>query len=50
VATYARELEHFHACVRAGETCRTPAEQGARDVHLLAEIYRAALDRRTALA
>jgi len=49
-ATYARELEHFHACVRARETCRTPAEQGARDVHLLARIYRAALDRREALA
>ena len=52
VATYARELEHFHACVRARDTvaCRTPAEQGARDVHLLAEIYRATVDRRTALA
>jgi predicted dehydrogenase len=49
-ATYAGELEHFHACVRARETCRTPAEQGARDVHLLAAVYRAALDRREALA
>jgi predicted dehydrogenase len=50
VATYARELDHFLACVRARDTCRTPAEQGARDVRLLAEIYRTALDRRTALA
>jgi predicted dehydrogenase len=50
VATYARELEHFHACVRTREPCRTPAEQGARDVHLLANIYRAALDRPAALA
>jgi len=49
-ATYARELEHFHACVRASETCRTPPEDGARDVRLLAEIYRAALDRRPAIA
>jgi predicted dehydrogenase len=49
-ATYAREFEHFHACVRAREPCRTPAEQGARDVHLLAEIYRSTLDCRAALA
>jgi predicted dehydrogenase len=42
--TYTRELEHFHACVRAREACRTPAEQGARDVRLLAETYRASLD------
>ena len=50
VATYARELEHFAACVRTREPCRTPAEQGARDVHLLADVYRATLERRTALA
>jgi predicted dehydrogenase len=49
-ATYARELEHFHACVLGREACRTPAEQGARDVRLLAEVYRATLDRREALA
>jgi predicted dehydrogenase len=41
--SYARALEHFHACVRRGLTCRTPAEQGARDVALLAELYRAAI-------
>jgi predicted dehydrogenase len=40
---YARSLEHFHACVTRGEPCRTPAEQGARDVALLAELYRAAI-------
>jgi len=49
-ATYAGELEHFHACVYGHERCRTPAEQGARDVHLLAAVYRATLDRREALA
>jgi predicted dehydrogenase len=48
--TYAGELEHFHACVRAQEPCRTPPEQGARDVRLLADVYRATLDRREALA
>jgi predicted dehydrogenase len=40
---YARSLEHFHACIARGEPCRTPAEQGARDVALLAELYRAAI-------
>ncbi len=40
---YVRGLEHFHACVTRGEPCRTPAEQGARDVALLAELYRAAI-------
>ena len=40
---YARALEHFHACVTRGEPCRTPAEQGARDVARLAELYRAAI-------
>ena len=39
-----------HACVRTREPCRTPAEQGARDVHLLADVYRATLERRAALA
>jgi len=50
VATYAGELQHFHACVRAHAACRTPAEQGARDVRLLAEVFRATLDRPAALA
>jgi predicted dehydrogenase len=40
---YARSLEHFHACITRGDACRTPAEQGARDVALLAELYRAAI-------
>jgi Oxidoreductase family, NAD-binding Rossmann fold len=50
VATYSRELEHFHACVRSREPCRAPAEQGARDVRLLSEVFRATLDRPAALA
>jgi predicted dehydrogenase len=40
---YARELEHFHACVTDGRPCRAPAEQGARDLALLTELYRAAI-------
>jgi predicted dehydrogenase len=40
---YVRQLEHFYACVTRGEPCRTPAEQGARDIVLLAELYRAAV-------
>jgi predicted dehydrogenase len=41
--SYVRQLEHFHACIRHGETCRAPAEQGARDVELLTELYRTAV-------
>jgi len=41
--SYARELEHFHACVTRGDPCRTPAEQGARDVELITELYRTAV-------
>jgi predicted dehydrogenase len=35
---YERQLLHFHACVTAGEPCRTPAEQGAADVRLLSGV------------
>ena len=31
---YVRQLEHFHACITRGEPCRTPAEDGARDIEL----------------
>jgi predicted dehydrogenase len=40
---YRRALEHFHACVTAGAPCRAPAEDGARDVALLTDLYRAAV-------
>lgn len=36
---YRRQLEHFHTCVTAGAECRTPAEQGAADVQLLAGTF-----------
>jgi predicted dehydrogenase len=36
---YRRQLEHFHACVTGGARCRTPAEQGADDVRLLAGMF-----------
>ena len=41
--SYARELEHFHACVTRGAECRTPPEQAIRDIALLTELYRAAI-------
>lgn len=41
MACYRRQLVHFHACVTAGAACRTPASDGARDVALLTELYRA---------
>jgi predicted dehydrogenase len=36
---YVAELEHFHACVTAGETCRTPPEQGRRDLAVLRDMF-----------
>ncbi|MGI8778815.1 MAG: Gfo/Idh/MocA family protein [Solirubrobacteraceae bacterium] len=41
---YARQLEHFHACVTAAEPCRTPASQAREDVALLARLFRAGLE------
>jgi predicted dehydrogenase len=42
---YRRALEHFHECVTAGAPCRAPAQDGARDVALLTELYRTAVAR-----
>jgi predicted dehydrogenase len=39
---YARQLEHFHACVTAGASCRTPVAQARRDIALLTNIWHAA--------
>jgi hypothetical protein len=36
---YVAELKHFHACVTAGEACRTPPEQARRDQALLRELF-----------
>jgi predicted dehydrogenase len=33
--SYVRQLEHFHDCVVAGATCRTPPEQARADIELL---------------
>jgi predicted dehydrogenase len=41
--SYTRQLAHFHDCITDGIPCRTPAAQGARDVALLTELYRAAI-------
>ena len=41
--SYSRQLIHFHECITGGVSCRTPAAQGARDVALLTELYRAAV-------
>lgn len=41
--SYTRQLVHFHECVTEHAPCRTPATQGARDVALLTELYRAAV-------
>ncbi len=41
--SYSSQLAHFHDCITAGAACRTPAAQGARDVALLTDLYRAAI-------
>jgi predicted dehydrogenase len=41
--SYRAELRHFHACVVDGIACRTPPEQGARDVELLRDLFRSTL-------
>jgi predicted dehydrogenase len=38
--SYVAELRHFHACIVDGIACRTPPEQGARDVTLLRDLFR----------
>lgn len=40
--SYARQLEHFHACVVEGQPCRTPPEQSRADVACLTAMYEAA--------
>ena len=41
--SYARQLEHFHACVTDGVACRTPPEQARADIGLLAAMHDATL-------
>ena len=43
VRSYTSQLRHFHECVTSSVSCRTPAAQGARDVALLTDLYRAAV-------
>ncbi len=44
---FAEEMDHFAACVRSGDTPRTPGAEGLRDVRLMQAIYRAARTGRT---
>jgi predicted dehydrogenase len=37
--SFSRELAHFHACVRGGETCRTPPEQARLDIDVLTRMF-----------
>ncbi len=39
---FAREMDHFAECIRAGRTPHTPGEEGLQDQRLLAAIYEAA--------
>ena len=36
---YARQLDHFHACVTGAEACRTPPSQARRDIALLLDLH-----------
>jgi predicted dehydrogenase len=38
---FSRELDHFHACVTAGEPCRTPPEQARLDIEVLTAMFHA---------
>jgi predicted dehydrogenase len=40
--SFARELDHFHACVTEGVECRTPPEQARLDIEVLTAMFRAA--------
>jgi predicted dehydrogenase len=40
---YVDELTHFRACILREEGCRTPPEQGARDVDVLARAFQSIL-------
>ena len=39
---FAREMDHFAECIRAGRTPHTPGEEGLQDQRLIAAIYEAA--------
>jgi predicted dehydrogenase len=38
---FSRELDHFHACVTEGATCRTPPEQARLDIEVLTAMFNA---------
>jgi predicted dehydrogenase len=38
---FSRELDHFHACVTEGVTCRTPPEQARLDIEVLTAMFHA---------
>jgi predicted dehydrogenase len=40
---YVRQLEHFHDCITTGGRCRVDADQGARVVTLLRDLYKAGI-------
>ena len=45
-SAFARELRHFHSCIVDGAPCRTPIEDGRRDVALIGDICRRYLELR----
>ena len=45
-SAFARELRHFHSCIVDGAACRTPIEDGRRDVALIGDICRRYLELR----
>jgi len=45
-SSFARELAHFHDCVRQGAPCRTPPEQARKDIELLTRMFACARDTR----
>lgn len=45
-SSYVRELEHFSACITAGEACRTPPEQSCVDLVALKDLFLVARESR----
>ncbi len=37
--SFARELRHFHDCITAGASCRTPPESGRLDIEVLTSMF-----------
>ena len=40
-SAFVREMRHFHACIAAGATCRTPVESARDDIRFIIDVIEA---------